>query len=917
MFFRKSLPILFLFIGNLLFAQKAVIEGTVTDSESKATLENVSIVIEKTGFVAKTDKAGMFAIKKVKAGRYVLVASLTGYAPIERNIVVKRDMPLVMDLTMVKDVVETSTNSGDIATVTLEEAEENTEGQGEVANSLHASRDIFQTISGYGWSVFRFRERGYDSENFPVLLNGVEINDPESGRTVFGEFGGLNDVLRSRESSVGLEASDFAFGGLGGANRIDLRASSQRKTLRASYASANRNYRNRVMLTYNSGLLAGGWAVSLSGSHRWAQEGYVPGTFFQGTSYFVSVDKKFGSKHLLNFVFLGAPNKSGRTSDSFQEFYDIAGSNYYNPNWGYQNGEKRNASVSHNNQPIGMLRYDWTPSIKTNLSFTVMGQAGESGLTRLEWNNANNPAADYHRRVPSSLGDSTLAANWANTLRSNPELMQLQWHSFYNANRNSFENVKSPSGDYSGNRSQYIVEDQRSDSRELGANLIFRQTLTPRIVLNAGVNYQYYLGENFKVVDDLLGGDFWLSINKFAAQDFPNEPNKAQFNVDEPNKAIKKGDRFGYDYNENIRKNGAWAQAQFSLKNFQVFAGAQVGQTQFWRTGNIKNGFFQDNSLGDSEKLTFTNYTAKGGITYKLNGRNYLYANGSMGTMAPQFRDVFIAPRTRNATYANPQSAEVQSIEGGYMLRTPYLKGRFTGYMTKFSNETENYTYFFPTVNEFGTLHMAGQNRQHTGVELALEAKPTFIVGTTFNAAVSVGKYIYTNRPVSDFAVDNLQGFLRTGDTVYQKNFYVQNLPQTVFSVGGKYEGKKFWFAGLTLNYRDNFWYNFDENRRTKAGVVGIEKDSKVWDVILDQEKAPAAFTLDFFGGKSFKIRSKYFVNLNLGVNNILNNTNVIVSGKDAYLTAIRSTEDVNRYSKEFLYAPGLSYFLSLALRMQ
>jgi hypothetical protein len=78
----------------------------------------------------------------------------------------------------------------EIPTITLEEAEAETEGSGEVANLLNASRDVYQQVSGFGWSNFRFRERGYDSEHFPLFLNGVSINDPETGFAFYGEIGG-------------------------------------------------------------------------------------------------------------------------------------------------------------------------------------------------------------------------------------------------------------------------------------------------------------------------------------------------------------------------------------------------------------------------------------------------------------------------------------------------------------------------------------------------------------------------------------------------------------------------------------------------------------------------------------------------------------------------------------------------------
>ncbi len=166
----------------------------------------------------------------------------------------------------------------------------------------------------------------------------------------------------------------------------------QRKQIRARYAISNRLYTNAVMLTASTGLMPGGWAVSVSGSRRWAEEGWYDGTFFDGYSYFLSVDKKFGDKHSLNLTFLGAPSTRGRNGDTFQEMYDLAGTTRYNPNWGYWNGEKRNASVNHSHQPIALLRYDWTPSINTNLMATSVSYTPFTLFTDVTMAECNNAA---------------------------------------------------------------------------------------------------------------------------------------------------------------------------------------------------------------------------------------------------------------------------------------------------------------------------------------------------------------------------------------------------------------------------------------------------------------------------------------------------------------------------------------------
>ncbi|MFN8300977.1 MAG: TonB-dependent receptor [Saprospiraceae bacterium] len=905
---------LLLLLALPLSAQKGTVSGRVTDAEDSRPIANVSVVLAQTGLFAATDAEGKFRIENAPAGSLQLVVSASGFLPSEQNFELKPGEDKSVDIALRRDPTN---QSGEIPTVTLDEAEAETEGAGEVANLLHASRDVFQSISNFGWGFFRFRERGYESEHFPLFLNGVSINDPETGIAFFGEFGGLNDVLRQRETVIGLDAADFAFSEVGGATRIDTRASVQRKQIRATYALSNRAYNQRVMLTASTGLMPGGWAVSVSGSRRWAEEGWYDGTFFDGYSYFLSVDKKFGDKHSLNLTFLGAPSTRGRNGDTFQEMYDLAGTTRYNPNWGYWNGEKRNASVNHSHQPIALLRYDWTPGVRTGMTLTAYGQAGERGQTRLDWFDNNNPFPDYYRRLPSTYPDSASQAAWAQMLRENETLRQIDWVNIYQGNTNGIDeqtNANGVSGNtVTGNRSSTILADFREDSRELGFNGVIRHSLTDRVTLNGGGNYLWYEGQNFKIAQDLLGGDFIVDKNTFADEGLQDN------DIRTPNRIIREGDRFGWDYDENIRRAGGWAQAQFSLPRFTIFAGGEYNYLKFWRTGYMQNGRAVNNSLGESEKLSFNTWGAKAGIVFKANGRNYLYANGFYGTRPPQFRDVFLSPRTRNSVLADPEVSEIKSVEGGYILRAPRVKARLTGYATQFSNETEALILFGQVANVFGTEVRRGVDHLHTGIEAAVEWKATSAL--TFSAATNLGYYRYNSRPLISFYEDNTNQAAFQNYIVYQKNFLIARTPQTAASAAVRYEGKKFWFATLTFNWIDDVWYDFDRARRTddyasQLLVNGIAPGSSTWNQIMDQTKAPAAYTLDFFGGKSWRVRSKYFIYLNAGVNNLLDNRDIILSGREAYFRNFQDVNDTRLYSNEISYAIGLNYFISLGLRI-
>ena len=167
----------------------------------------------------------------------------------------------------------------------------------------------------------------------------------------------LNYVIRLAICGAqGFSLLDATFGSIGGYSYISALPSEKKVGSRFSYAATNRSYRNRLMYTYNTGLNSKGWGLLISGSSRWSDEGYVPGTYYSSGSYLLSVEKKVNEAHRLNLMVLGAPTVQGRQGIAIQETYDLTGYNFYNPYWGYQTQndgslKKRNARTRDNHKP--------------------------------------------------------------------------------------------------------------------------------------------------------------------------------------------------------------------------------------------------------------------------------------------------------------------------------------------------------------------------------------------------------------------------------------------------------------------------------------------------------------------------------------------------------------------------------------
>ena len=838
---------------SLAFGQpSAEILGTVRDADTRKGIEGVRIQVAGTSNSTETDAEGKFRLSRLSEGPLVLIFRYPGFLGLEEkvNVAGKIRMNFEMEADPLHSLQQNS--SEQLPTITLAEAElDNDNDAQDISGLLTSSRDVFYTTAAYLFGPARFRIRGYDSDYTRVLMNGMPVNDMETGRIFWSTWGGLNDATRNQEFHEGLTPNSFSFGGMGGATNIVTRASRQRKQIKASYALSNRSYSNRIMFTASTGLMKNGWAFTLSGSRRWAEEGYVPGTFYDAGAYFLSIEKQVNKEHSLELTAFGAPIRRGRQSSAVQEMYDLAGTNYYNSYWGYQNGEKRNSRVSNTHQPMAILSHYWTPSEKTELHTAFSFQFGRSGSSALDWYDTRDPRPDFYRKLPSFVQDPDVQQRVAEWFQANETNRQLDWDYFYDINRNSpFEvaNANGLEGEIvAGNRSRYIVEERRYDGVRMGINSVLNTELGENFTLTTGIQHQSYEGERFKVVDDLLGGDFYLDIDRFAERDFSNDNNAIQNDLRTPNRVVREGDRFGYDYNVNIFQSRLWTQGRWDFRKLNFFLAANASRTKYWRTGNMQNGRFPETSLGNSDKLIFTNWGAKGGLTYKLSGRHFLFANGAYQSRAPLFRNAFLSPRTRNEAVANLESEKIMSVEAGYLLRTPFVKARAVAYYTRFQDQTTLRSFYHDELRTFVNYIMTGVDKTHQGLELGMEAK--VLPSLSLVGVAALGKYTYTSRPQATIAQDNNSELLAENRTVYAKNFFVGGTPQTALSAGLKYNSPKYWFANLNLNYFDDIYIDFNPDRRTEGAVSGLESGTENFQAVINQERVPRGITLDFFGG--------------------------------------------------------------------
>lgn len=893
--------------------QVGIVKGTVLDAESGTGIPGVTVGLVGSNQSVFTDASGKFELPNVSVGDQSLQLTLVGYEDMLLTLNVKEGDNDLGTLNFKRSAGNDAQSSVlSEAMVSADEIDGEVSSQN-VSSLLQSSSDVFNNVAGFTFGAARFKIRGYDSDYSDQYMNGISVNDPESGYGSWSQWAGLNDVTRSQESKIGLQPGRFSFGNLGGITNINTRASSYRKGLKASYAHSNRSYTDRVMATYSTGLMDNGWAFTVSGSRRYAKEGYVQATSYDAWAYFMAIEKRLSDNHTIALTAFGAPVKRGMAGGSVQEAYDLVGSNFYNPNWGWQDGSKRNARIRNTHEPMIILNDYFQINEKTKLTTSLGYTFGRNGSTALNWYDAPDPRPDYYRYLPSYNEGSSNYQDIVNGFMYNSSVNQVNWAALYNVNYNFDTTIADANGitgnNVSGHMSKYFVEERRDDQTQFTASSNITTEINSNITLSGGIEYIRYHGKHFKTINDLLGGDFVLDVDQFAERDFTGNPTMAQNNLAIPNHIVKKGDKYGYDYESNVNTAEVWTLAEFSYSQFDYYIAGSYTYNNFYRTGNMQNGRFPTNSLGKSAVKEFNNFGFKGGITYKLSGRHYFDVNLAYITRAPFFRNSYIAPRVNNKVVDNLKSESIESVDASYNLRTPAVKARLTGYYTQFKDQTQLTSFYDDSYQTFVNFAMTGINKRNAGLEFGAEIKlsPTF----TATAAAALGIYQYTSRPSVTISQDNSDTLLAVNETVYCKGFYVDGTPQTAASIGLKYSSPKYWFAGFNVNYFANNYLDFNPERRTSAALKGVDNDV-LYHQIVDQEKLPDAYTVDFFGGYSYKFGNNY-LNFSFNVSNVLDKTNFKTGGYEQM--RFDSGREISKFPPRYFYGYGRTFFVMVSYR--
>ncbi|MBQ8046969.1 MAG: TonB-dependent receptor [Prevotella sp.] len=772
---------------------------------------------------------------------------------------------------------------------------------------LGSSSNAYANEVGYKWSPARFKFRAFNSKYNDIYINGNPANDAERGEFRYSLVGGLNNQTRSVEASLPFEDNSFAMPAMGGSNNYNFRPSSLPVGHRLSVAGANRNYTFRGMYSYNSGFNDKGWAWSLGLTYRYAHEGYVEGTFYNALSYFLGTEKLINDKHSVSLVTWGNPTERGAQAASTDEMYWIANNRFYNPNWGYQNGKKRNSRIIHDFAPSALMTWDWTIDNDTKLTTTLFGKYAMYSSSRLSYNNSTNPAPDYYSTMPSynynvwdptdndNRTDAGLAAWQASYdyLSASKDNRQINWDRLYFSNK---------AASAQGVDAMYYLQAYHDDQLTVNLASSLKKQLTNTQTLNSGFVISTNKGMHYQTMEDLLGATSFRNLNTYIIGTYLETDPEAQYDANNPNAQIKEGDRFAYDYNIYVNKAQVWSTYAENFGPLHYSLSARLGGQTMQREGNMRNGLALNNSYGKSKTAKFIDGGFKFGSSLNAGRGNAISFGIGFEKKAPVARTAFSAPQINNDFVKGLKNEDVFSTELGYQLETSWVHANINAFYSRLAHVAEYSMYYDDSQNSFSYVSINGIKKHYYGVEAGLNFK----ISSSFNikALGTISEAEYIND--ADVTYTKSQDGKTYNDVVLSKGMREGCTPLTAGSIDLNYHAHG-WFLDLIGNYYDRIYlYYTPVTRYASENKMSNNLGENVYNR-YSQAKGDGGFMLDASIGRSIYLK-RGSLSINLMLTNILNNTNIVTGGMEQNRKDRKDINDDDIRAYKFQKSPKKFY---------
>jgi len=866
------------------------ISGMITDGVGS--LPGANVVIKGSTVATSTDFDGKFTLNATTSTGEIVISFL-GYENLTLRFSVRNgettnlgtivltsnsnELSEIVVKSTIVDIAKDRKTPVAVSTIKAAEIQEKL-GTQEFPEILRNTPSVYATKAGGGFGDSRINIRGFNQNNIAVMINGMPVNDMENGSVYWSNWSGLSEVASAIQVQRGLGASKLVTPSVGGTINIVTKASDRKEG--GSFSSGFGNGRNfKIQGSYSTGKLDNGLSASILLSQTMG-DGYVNGTQFEGSNYYVALG--YGSKsgkHDFQVTVTGAPQWHNQRSTvptiaTYQKYGINGDPNIrYNADTGYLNGEEYNIRKNYYHKPVASFNWDYKINETTKLStvlYASMGRGAGAGATGGVGGNTYNSAVfltadglvDYNKIQAWNNGTGQVFFNGANRTRTQIGGV------YQNSSSTGRTGAGTTASPYVYNTTSGISQTSSINSHDwFGAVINLNKKLSNTLTLDFGLDARTYTGYHFTVVNDRLGGGEFFDNNIASLKPTGRRltetySTNVQWNVFDK----RNYDKISFNSTGKVKWYGVFTQLEYSKDNLTAFVQGAVSQQGFKREDDFV--YLPTDPLTSTPYKNILGGNVKGGANYNLSEKSNVYVNAGYYSRQPFFNSVY--PNNRSTVNPNLTNEKIIGFEAGYGFRSRFFNATVNVY-----NTTWNDRYLkgnaLPTDPNTYTEYL-GLNEVHSGVEVEASSNITDRLKVT--GMVSYGIWEYKgNATVNAYnQADNspVVGYVAT--PVYMDKVKVGDAAQMTASLGAAYEV----LTRVTLDANYNF------NDKLYAGLSPInfaDPNNKGALQLPSYGLLDAGFSYKMLTGKN-KDKS---VNFRLNVNNVLDKTYIAESRTNTF----------------------------------
>jgi hypothetical protein len=911
----KYFYLLLVLLPFSLYAQNAQVTITVFDGETSEIMPYATVQLGQNKGVA--DENGTITFDNITYGKYRLVATVLDSVvltidvkqpsvKIEARIKESIELEEVkVTSSFIKDERKTPVSVTNIDPKKIQEEL----GSRDIPMLLNATPGVYATQQGGGEGDARISVRGFSQRNVGVMIDGVPVNDMENGAVYWSNWFGLDAITGGIQVQRGLGATKISMPSVGGTINILTQGLTSKKKISFKQEFGSGNLW-RTTIGYNSGLLKGGWGITLAASFK-KSDGWVNGTPSLGGFYYAKIQKRL-KNHLLSLSVFGAPQKHAQRSFNQKIQYwdstyaknlgaDITSAPSYNngyrfsENWGNISSDYSGRNIfkikgkevyaerlNYFNKNQITLKDFWVVNKKVSISNIVYASIGNGGGTKM-------------LKLSSAPRDLNGQIDWNTVIQNNRQTI------FFG------DTVPTTDLNYSPTmlKSSNVMTSSVNNHYWVGYLGQIDYTINKNWAFSGGLDYRYYRGEHYRVITDLLGGDYFI--------------NNADKNSSSPMKKV--GDKIAeqpYEANRLgfVQWAGSFGQIEFTSTRWSAFINVTgtvngysgvdkfraktlaLGDTTFHITANDTITYNGKVYTSNSKEAKYDNTgykwvpggTIKVGGSYVLGQYSSIFLNAGYLSRTPMYTNV--VDNTYNHFFSEIKNEIIQAVELGYNFKSKKLAFSVNAYLTNWKNKPFPNGLAVPNPDdpqETIRVNVQGMDAIHMGIEF--DGVWKIIKQLSLETSVSLGDWRWnSNKTIEMPAYNKTISF-------DAKGVHVGDAPQTMLAAALRYDPIKHLYFKVQYQYFDRFYSDFNP-----FILNGDNAGHDSW-------KAPGYGLFNIYAGYKYIIKKQYALTFNGSIINTLGTKYI----SDALLSSTYGTGfDIN--SVGVMFGPGLKFNIGIGL---